>query len=101
MGETSEKLMQYPFYYKQLPCKPDFFEGRITSMSVFSSASDSRGTILILYSKVHVLFIGYDVTIKYWLHLELSSQKMDLETKGYELETFQFPISNPNTLPLS
>ena len=54
-------------------------------MSASNSASDSKGTILIFY----FLFIGYDITIKYGLHLELSSQKMDLEMLGFELKTFR------------
>ena len=62
-----------------------------------NSASDSTGTILICDLKVHFLFIGCDVTIKYKLHLELSSQKMDLEFPGFELMTFQFQ-PNPITL---
>ena len=59
-------------------------------MSASNSASDSKGTILIFDLKVHILFIGYDVTITNGLHLELSYQKMDLEKPGFELGTFLF-----------
>ena len=57
-------------------------------MSASNSASDSKGTMLIFNLKV--LIIGYDVTINYRLHLELSFQKMDLEMPEFELGTFQF-----------
>ena len=56
-------------------------------MSATNSASDSEGALLIFELKVYILFIGYYVTIKYELNLELSSQKMDLEMLGFELGT--------------
>ena len=59
-------------------------------MSASNLASDSKGTILIFDLKVHISFIGYDVTLKYGLHLELISQKMDLVMPGFELGTFRF-----------
>ena len=59
-------------------------------MSASNSASDSKGIILIFDLEVHTLYIGYYLTIKYRLHLELSSQKMDFETPVFELRTFQF-----------
>ena len=42
-------------------------------MSASNKTSDSKGTKSIFDLKVQILFIGYDVTIKYGLHLELSS----------------------------
>ena len=48
---------------------------RLHPMWGSNSASDGKETILIFDLKVHILFIGYDVTIKYGLHLELSSWK--------------------------
>ena len=48
---------------------------RLHPMVVSNSVSDSKGTIFIFDLKVHILLIGYDVTIKYELCLELSSQK--------------------------
>ena len=52
-------------------------------MSASNSASDSKRTVFIFDLKVHILFIGYNVTIK------RSSQKMDLEMLGFELGIFQ------------
>ena len=52
-----------------------------------------KGTRLIFDLKVNILFFGYDLTIKYGLHLELSSQKMDLET----MRAHDLPISNQHS----
>ena len=67
-------------------------------MSASNSASDSKGTILIFDLKVHILLIGYDVTIKYGLHLELSSQKNGPRIAGIWTTASDF---KPNALPLS
>ena len=58
---------------------------------------ESKGTTLIFDLKVHIKFIGYDVTIKYRLHLELTSQKMGQEMQGFELGAFQFQTQRSST----
>ena len=42
------------------------------------------------YKYFNKIIIGYDVTITSGLHLELNSQKMDVEMPGFELGTFRF-----------